>query len=146
MCAKNYDHMMYDSWDKEHNRLNVLSFWAIFSPFTALTMQTITCWKNGKMPGDIITLHKCTKNHDHMLYCAWDMARDKSNCYFSFWSIFAPFYPPNSPKIKILKNEKKTSRYHHFPHVYQKLWSDDVGFLRYGAQQMDGQTGGGCPT
>ena len=22
-----------------------------------------------KMPGDII-LHKCTKNHDHMLYCS----------------------------------------------------------------------------
>ena len=28
-------------------------------------------------------------------------------------------------------------------HVYQKLWSDDVRFLRNGAQQMDGQTGRG---
>ena len=22
-----------------------------------------------QQPGDIIILHKCTKNHDHMLYC-----------------------------------------------------------------------------
>ena len=28
-----------------------------------------------KVPGDIIILHKCTKNHDHMLYCSWDMVR-----------------------------------------------------------------------
>ena len=27
--------------------------------------------KNEKNPEDII-LHKCTKNHDHMLYCSWD--------------------------------------------------------------------------
>ena len=33
-------------------------------------------------PTDII-LHKCTKNHDHMLYCSWDMACDGWN-YFSF--------------------------------------------------------------
>ena len=55
----------------------------------------------------LITLHKCTKNHDHMLYCAWDMAPDKSNCYFSFWSIFAPFYPANSPKNQNLKKWEK---------------------------------------
>ena len=27
-------------------------------------------------------------------------------------------------------------------HMYQKLWSDDVQFLRYGVQWMDGQTDG----
>ena len=31
-------------------------------------------------------------------------------------------------------------RYHHFTHVYQKLWSHDVWFLRYGAQQTNGAT------
>ena len=29
-----------------------------------------------KTPGDIIILHKCTKNHD-MLYCSWDFVHDK---------------------------------------------------------------------
>ena len=57
-----------------------------------------------KMPGDII-LHKCTKNHDHMLYCSLDMARNRFN-YFSFWAIFCPFTSLTAQKIKIKKNEK----------------------------------------
>ena len=40
--------------------------------------------KMKKAPGDIIILHRCTKNHDHMLYCSWDMVHDRCNCYFSF--------------------------------------------------------------
>ena len=38
------------------------------------------------------------------------------------------------------KNEKNAWRYHHFTHVYQKLWLDDVQFLRNGAQQTVGET------
>ena len=60
-----------------------------------------------KTPGDIIILHKCTKNHDHMLYCSWDMARDGCNCYFSFWTIFCPFTSLKAQKIKILKKSKE---------------------------------------
>ena len=77
-------------------------FWAIFSTFTPLTAWKIKIEKK-KTPGDIIILHKCTKNHDYMLYCSWDMARDRCNCYFSFWAIFLPFYSSNSPKNQILK-------------------------------------------
>ena len=146
------------------------------------------------MPGDIIILHKCSKNHDHMLYYSWDMAFDKCNCHFSFWAIFLPFYPPNNRKIEnfkkikkcleissfytsvskimiicytvkviwhvtnvivifhfglfftllpcnsspknqnFMKNEKNFWRYHYFTHVYQKLWLDDVQFLRHGVR------------
>ena len=46
-----------------------------------------------KKPGDNIILQKCTKNHDHMLYCSWDIVRDGCNCNFSFWAIFCPFSP-----------------------------------------------------
>ena len=60
-----------------------------------------------KTPGDIIILHKCTKNHDHMLYCSLDMAHNGCNCYFSFWANFCPFTFLTAPKIKILKNWKK---------------------------------------
>ena len=77
-----------------------------------------------KTPGDIITLHKCTKNHDHMLYCSCDMVHDGINFYFSFWAIFGYFIfidPLTAQKIKIFKNEKNTWRYHHFTYVYQKL-------------------------
>ena len=54
-----------------------------------------------KIPGHFIILHKCTKDHDHMLYCSWDMTRDGCNCYFSFWPIFLPFYYCNRPKISL---------------------------------------------
>ena len=97
--------------------------------------------KMKKTPGDVIILHKSTKNHDRMLYCPWDMARDICNCHFSFWAIFCPFNPPapfppphlTPKKIKILKNWN-------FTHVYQKLWLDDVRFLRYGVRRTDGRT------
>ena len=46
-----------------------------------------------KKPGDIIILQKCTNNHDHRLYCSWDMVRNRCNCYFSFLAIFCPLTP-----------------------------------------------------
>ena len=54
-----------------------------------------------------IILHMCTENHDHVLFCSWDMACDRCNCYFSFWEIFCPFTPLTAQKIKILKKWKK---------------------------------------
>ena len=106
------------------------SFWATFCPFTPLTPKK-------KTPGDIIILHKCTKYHDHMLYCSWDMAHDRCNCYVSFWAIFCPF-TTNSPhkKWKFEKNEKSSWRYHHFTQVHQKSWSYAVLFLRYGMWEV----------
>ena len=100
--------MMYDSWDMNPNRQNFLSFWAIFFPFTPLTTQKIKMLKNRKKgPGDIIISHKCTKNHDNMLHCSWDVEHDRFN-YFSFWAIFCPFTYLTALKIKIKKkNEKK---------------------------------------
>ena len=140
-----------------------------------------------KTPGDIISLHKYTKNHDPMLYFSWDrvcggcfyplpaqkmkiskqwintwryhhftqvcqkswpyaivflryMVHDRCNCYFSFWATFFPFTAQTAQKMKIfLKKEKSTWRYHHFTRVYQKLWLDDVRFLRYGARWTHGR-------
>ena len=91
--------------------------WAIFCTFTPLTIQkikTLKKWKKKKTPGEIIILHKCTKNHDHMLYCSWDMACDGSNCYFSFWAIFCPFTPLTvQKKSNFFKNERNTWKYSH---------------------------------
>ena len=74
-CAINENHMMYGSCHMKHNRQNFLSFWAIFCPFTQLTVQKIKFKKKNKKtpkkrPGDTIILLKRTKNHDHMLYCS----------------------------------------------------------------------------
>ena len=47
-------------------------------------------------PGDIIMLHQCTKNYDHMLHCFWDKTHDRCN----------PFTTLTIQKIKILKKWK----------------------------------------
>ena len=64
-----------------------------------------------KTPGDIIILHKCTKHHDPMLYCSWDMASDRLDVIVVFhFALFFPFYPSNStknqtvPEIKYVMN------------------------------------------
>ena len=39
-------------------------------PFNSPKNGNIYIKKKKKTPGDIINLHKCTKNHDHRLYCS----------------------------------------------------------------------------
>ena len=86
------------------------------------------CPKNEKLknkikqsPGDVIILHKCTKNYDHMVNCSWDMVCDRCNCCFSFWAIFCPFTPLTGQKIKFSKQWKKpleiSSFYTHLPKI-----------------------------
>ena len=90
MCIINDNHMMYGSWDIERERQNVLSFWTIFCLFTPLTTWKIKIfkkWKKNnkkkqqkkKTPEDIIILHKCTINDNHMMYGSWYMKRDRQN-------------------------------------------------------------------
>ena len=106
-CTKNHDHKLYCSWDMVCDGCNCyFSFWAIFYPFnpTRLTAQKNEniekIWT--KETGDIIILLKCTKNHDHRLYCSCD----QWNCYFSFWAIFCPFTPITAPKMETSKCTK----------------------------------------
>ena len=133
-CTINDNHMMYGPWDIEHDEQNFLSFWSIFYCFTPLTTQKIKILKNwnGKSR-DIIILHKCSKNHDHMLYFSWDMVRNRCN-YFSFWTIFCTFTPLTAQKIKIKKKRKKILEIS--SEVYQKSWSYVVLFLWYGVWQV----------
>ena len=127
--TKNHDHRLSCSWDMAHNRCNYFSFWAIFLLFYPCNSPKNENFKKMKKnPKDIIILHKCTKNHDHKLYCSWDMVCDGCNCYFSFWAIFYSFNPTGltAQKMKISKKKnkkKKDWRYHHFTQVYQKSWS-----------------------
>ena len=69
-------------------------------------LPPLTIQKVKKTPGDIIILHNCTKNHDHMLHCSWWYMTDVI-FYFSFWAIFRSFTPLKARKIKILKNQQK---------------------------------------
>ena len=125
--------MVPDIWSSSDR--SVLSSLETFCPFTP--PLPLTSWKMkisemNKYPGDIIVLHKCTKNHDHEIYCSGDMAPDRCNCYFDFSLYFFPFTPlSQTKKLKLQKNDLETWRYH-FTLVYQKSWSYVILFLRYG--------------
>ena len=84
--------MIYGFSDIECNRQN---FFCHFGLFFALlppnNLKNKNFEKLKKDPEDIIILHKCTKNHDHKLYCSLDVAHKEFNCYFPFWTIFCPF-------------------------------------------------------
>ena len=83
-----------------------------------------------KALGDIIILHMCIINDNHMMHGSSDTEHDRQN--FLFWTIFCTFIPVTNWKTKILKNENTTWRYYHFIQVYHKWNSYDVWFLRYG--------------
>ena len=121
--------MKCGSWDMVRDSQAFLSFWAILCPFTPLATSKIKILKM-KKTGDIIILHKCTKNHDHILHCSWGMACDRCNFYFSFWAIFS-FYRPNGLKnqnYKIKKNKKNKNKkkqislFHTFDQKYDMMY------------------------
>ena len=105
MCTMNVNHMMYGSWEMEHDT-EFLSFWTIFCTFTPLKTQKNQDFEKLKKKPRDLSFYTSVLNHDHMLYCSSDMVRDGCNCYFSFWAIFCPFTPITAQKIKISKQWK----------------------------------------
>ena len=97
------------------------------------------CWKNERKKNRleiIIILQMCTINDSHMMYGSLDMECNGQN-FLSFWTVFCPFTPRTTQKIKILKKWKKAWGYYHFTHMYHKWHSNDVWFLRYEAWQTE---------
>ena len=106
MCTIIEDHMIYGSRNIRCDRQKFLSSWAIFYSFNFLTTRKIKILKLKKTSGDIIILHICTTNENHMMYGSWDMECDRHK-FLSFWTVFCPFTPLWTQKIKILKKWKK---------------------------------------
>ena len=107
ICTINDSHMMYDSWDMESNRQNffvILDHFLTFYPLWTQKIKILEKWK--KTPEDIIILQICTINDSHMMYDSWDMEANRQN-FLSFWTIFWPFTPLWTQKIKILEKWKK---------------------------------------
>ena len=63
-----------------------------------------------KLAGDIITLHRCTKNQDHMMYASWDMECDRHD--FVIQGHFLPLNPLITQKIKFLEKCLGISSFH----------------------------------
>ena len=98
----------------EGKRQNFLSFRTVFCPFTPLTTQKIKIWITEKKPTQLY------QNHDHMLHCSLDIARNRCN-YFPFWAIFCLFTPLTAQKIKILKKWKQCMEISSFYIIVPKI-------------------------
>ena len=79
-------------------------FFLSFNPPNNLKNQNFEKMK--KTPRDIIILHMCTTNDNHMMFGSSDIECDGQN-FLSFWTVFCHFTPLTTQKIKILKYLKK---------------------------------------
>ena len=70
-CTINDNHMMYGSWDNEHDTNFFCHFWPFFALLTSWKKQNFAKLK--KTPGDIIILHMCSINDNHMMFGSSDM-------------------------------------------------------------------------
>ena len=112
-------------------------FWTICSPFTWLAAEKVKISKQWKQHLEISSFY--TSVPKIMIICyaileIWHMTH--VIVVFHFGQYFFPFTPLTAQRSKLSKTW--TWRYHHFTHVYQKLWLEDVWFLRYGVWQVDG--------
>ena len=134
----------YDVWVlryevRQTKFVDILGHFLSFYPTNNPKNQNFEKMK--KLPGDIIVLHSCTKNHDQMLYFSWDMVRNGCNYYFSFRTIFCPFTPLTAQRIKILKKwQKKPPGDIIILHICTKNYDQ----MKYGSWDMvrDGRRGG----
>ena len=100
-CTLKNNHMIYGSWDMEHNR-NFFFFGHFRTVYPTNNVKNQNFEKMKITPRDVNILLNCTKHHDHMLYCSWDMACDGCNFHFSFWSIFCLFTPLRQRQFNFL--------------------------------------------
>ena len=137
-CTINHNHMWYGSWNINSNRqIFFCHLGPFFCPFFCPNSPKNENIKKMKTPADIINLHKCTKTHDHRLYCSWDMVHDRCNCCISFWAIFCLFTPLTAQKIKNSNKWKKhldiSSFYTSLPKI---MIIYVIRFSRYGVWPM----------
>ena len=106
-------------------------FGLFFALLTPNNQKSQNFEKMKKTPGDIIILHLCTRNDNHMMYGSSDIKHNRHNFFFFHFVYFLPFYPVNNPKNQNFEKMKKTWRYHS-TQVYQKSRSYAILFLRNG--------------
>ena len=86
-----------------------------FCPLTLLTTQKIKILKKKKTLGDIIILHLCITNDDHMMYGSWDIKHDRRIfCHFGLcFALLPPLQPRKSKFWKKWKNSWSTKNENH---------------------------------
>ena len=134
----------YDVWFLRYwaqQTANFLSFLGHFCTFTPPTTQKIKILKKWKTHIEISSFYKLVPKIMIICYTIPEIWCITDVISIFHFGLFLLFYTPNSLKNQNFKKMKKNNiwRYHHFTYVYQKLWSNYVRFLRYGAWRTDGQ-------
>ena len=96
------------SRDMECGKHNFLSFPTDFCHFTlpAIDPENQNFENMKIIPADIIILHMCSLNGNHMMYGSWDIKCGRHNV-LSFWTDFCPFIPPAiDPECQSFENMK----------------------------------------
>ena len=75
----------------------LLTFLHLLPPMLPNNLENQNFEKMKKMPGDIIILHMCTINENHLMYGSSDVKPERQN-FLSFWTIFCPFTPLTTQK------------------------------------------------
>ena len=88
------------------DRHDLLSFWAIFCPFTPLLTSKTKIWEKCKTLLEI-SFYTCVPsiNEDHMIRGSWDIRCNRQ--FYIIFGNFLPTDPPTYPK-KILRKWKKS--------------------------------------
>ena len=102
MSTKNYNHMVYNSWDNEWDWNIFFVILDHFLPFYPSNNLENKILKKRKKHLEMSSFYMCPKNHDHMMYAFWDMECDWQT-FLSFWTILYPSSPLMTQNIKILK-------------------------------------------
>ena len=107
--------MVSEIWSvMERNFCHFRIFFCPFTPLTTWKIKHLKKWKNTWS-----YYHFTHVDQTWQPYKVWFLryGADGHN-FLSFWTIFCPFTPLTTQKIKILKKGKKPWRYYHFTHVY----------------------------
>ena len=97
----------YDGWFLRYKARRVEFFVILghFSPFDPPNNSINQNFeKMKKMPGDIIILHLCTTNDNHVMYGSWYMEHGRIFCRFGY---FLAFKTTNRPKNQNFEKWKK---------------------------------------
>ena len=113
-----------------HSILTIL-FYFFFFESDGLKINFLKKFK--KYPGDIIILHKCTTNQNHMISVSQDIGCDEWIFFFVILDQFFHFFPKNSLKNQVWKNEKNACTILHLHNKNHDLIA--LQFLRYRARQ-----------
>ena len=88
--------------------------------------------KMKKLLEDIIILHMCNINYNHMMYGPWDTEHDREN-FLSFWTIFCTFSLLTHPKNKKFEKMKKKPR----DMIILHMCTIDDSHMMYGSWDME---------